>query len=157
MSTLSEFNYAMRNWNELHQRIHSFNQPIHTTFTFKQINTKDQARVTLASFSHTLSKCVYKNAYRRHGKKIRLFGALEGYESYGTRFHWHTIIESPHKMSPISFSSLTRKTWETKRLSGDLNEVGILESKSDVENWLDYTLKTYTKEDYLDSFFYDFL
>lgn len=98
--------------------ISDWNNPYAVTLRFKKGTTRDQAISNLIYFSKRLSKKVFKNAYSRHGKKLRNISKSEwGWEKVekGQKDrdpHIHLILESPKHLPEDEFHLLVREQWE---------------------------------------------
>ena len=60
-------------------------------------------------FMNCLNRKVYRNAFYRHGKRLRVIPILEK-ELYGA-YHWHCSLERPIHLSEFRFMFLVKETW----------------------------------------------
>ena len=69
---------------------------------------KDELVQQAKRFVHLLNSCVYKNAYRRSGKKLDCVMTVEGERSYKD-LHCHFAFSKPHTMTAREFNELVKK------------------------------------------------
>lgn len=100
------------------QDISDWHKPYAVTLRFKKGTTRDDALSNLIYFSKRLNKKIFKNAYTRHGKKLRNMSKVEwGWEEVQKEQshkdpHIHMIIESPEHLPEEDFHLLVRQQWE---------------------------------------------
>jgi len=96
-------------WNR--ENINNWNNPLSVTLTTRFINTPEsQLRKEYSRFVNRLSKKIYPNAYKRHGKLIKETAYIE-YGKGNQQIHTHMIVETPYKTDIQSFRTLIDETW----------------------------------------------
>ena len=96
-------------WNS--QNIINWNNPLSVTLTTRFINTSEsQMRKEYSRFVNRLSKRIFPNAYKRHGKLIKETSYIE-YGKDNQQIHTHMIVETPYKTDVQSFRTLIDETW----------------------------------------------
>ena len=96
-------------WNS--QNIINWNTPLSITLTTRFINTSEsQMRKEYSRFVNRLSKRIFPNAYKRHGKLIQETSYIE-YGKDNQQIHTHMIVETPYKTDVQSFRTLIDETW----------------------------------------------
>ena len=101
-------------WNS--QNIINWNNPLSVTLTTRFINTSEsQMRKEYSRFVNRLSKRIFPNAYKRHGKLIQETSYIE-YGTVDQGIHTHMIVETPKKTDIQSFILLMEETWTLGRL-----------------------------------------
>ena len=96
-------------WNR--ENIINWNNPLSVTLTTRFINTPEsQLRKEYSRFVNRLSKRIYPNAYKRHGKLIQETSYIE-YGKDNQQIHTHMIVETPYKTDVQSFRTLIDETW----------------------------------------------
>jgi len=96
-------------WNR--ENIINWNKPLSVTLTTRFINTPEsQLRKEYSRFVNRLSKKVYPNSYKRHGKLIQETSYIE-YGTVDQGIHTHMIVETPKKTNVQSFRVLIDETW----------------------------------------------
>jgi hypothetical protein len=96
-------------WNR--ENIINWNNPLSVTLTTRFINTPEsQLRKEYSRFVNRLSKKVYPNSYKRHGKLIQETSYIE-YGTVDQGIHTHMIVETPYKTDVQSFRTLIDETW----------------------------------------------
>ena len=96
-------------WNR--ENIINWNKPLSVTLTTRFSNTPDpQLRKEYSRFVNRLSKKVYPNSYKRHGKLIQETSYIE-YGTVDQGIHTHMIVETPKKTDIQSFILLMEETW----------------------------------------------
>jgi len=102
------------------------------------------AEANLLQFSNRLNSTVYKNAYKRYGKKLDMVCTIEGGKrdlrnnSSDTRLHSHLAIELPQKYSFQQFKDLVYKTWVNTLWGNKINRIELIKNK---EAYADYQVK----------------
>lgn len=141
----SKLCHTLREWDEL-KKIKAFNHPIAATLTFNQDFTRNATENTINSFFHSLNITVFRNAYKRHDKRIKAFGVFEGGDGTDKQGHYHYIMETPYQMTVEHFCFNIQTIWARKRYTGQyFNTIKPLLSIDDVENYLDYITKLNSK------------
>ena len=69
---------------------------------------KDELVQRAGRFVHLLNSCIYKNAYRRNGKKLDCVMTVEGERSCKD-LHCHFAFSKPHTMTAREFNELVKK------------------------------------------------
>lgn len=115
------------------------------TLTFKnKIRTDASASAYLKSLNNALRKLVYpKKALSTEkfnaGKRVSLFAVLENHEIEG--IHIHAILfEPPYAAKEIGFETEIIRVWEKITKSSN-NWKSILETKQDMQKYLEYSMK----------------
>ena len=112
-------------WNR--ENINNWNNPLSVTLTTRFINTPEsQMRKEYSRFVNRLSKRIFPNAYKRHGKLINETAYIE-FGKENQQIHTHMIVETPHKTDVQSFRTLIDETWtlgtlKSRRIN-DLDDV----------------------------------
>lgn len=69
---------------------------------------KENARKDITHFLNKLDEWVFKNAYRKYGKRLRRIGVFEG---DATNPHYHMVLESPNHLSDIQLEHKVESLW----------------------------------------------
>jgi hypothetical protein len=72
-----------------------------------------ECKAAFNRFMHMLNERVYRNAYKRYGKRLRVLPVLERGELDG-RYHFQISIEPPAHLDPDQFEELLRSCWYGK-------------------------------------------
>ena len=103
---------------------------------------RDTATQNFRHFLNLLNGHVYGNAFRRHGKRLRVIAVLEHDDT--TRWHYHAAIDCPPHMKPETFKAVISDCWA--RTDWGHREMSI---KAGADNgWVRYMLKSRTKDQY---------
>src|SRR5262249_10884922 len=75
-----------------------------------------QCKNAFRHFMNLLNRAIYRNAVRRHGKRLRVIpvverGAILENETFG-RWHIHAAIEPPSHLADAEFETLIRDCWQ---------------------------------------------
>ena len=95
------------------------------------------------AFSHymrQLNELVYKAAYRRHGKRLRVIPVLE--KSADGRWHYHVAIEPPAHVDAYDFGKLAMSIWLAQELGYGFGDVSFDADRG----WISYQLKRRSKD-----------
>src|SRR5262245_26481881 len=100
-----------------------------------------QCKNAFRHFMNLLDRAIYRNAVRRHGKRLRVIavverGAILENETFGRR-HIHAAIEPPSHLADAEFETLIRDCWQ--RTDWGYREI-LLRQNAD-RGWIDYMLK----------------
>ena len=99
----------------------------------------------LFTYLHKLNKKVYKNAYKRYGKKIECIPVIEG-NGRSKRHHFHLALNKPPFIDDLKFIFITTSLWPYGHVDCDKDTDG---------RWKEYILKFKSKDylgkEYLDS------
>jgi hypothetical protein len=120
------------------EQVSSWSQAVFITFTFEYEKSIEASNLLFHQFEQTLSKAIYKNAFRRNKKRCKFFAVSEGSFETVTRQHFHAIFELPPKDSFEVFSETIKILW--KHGSVDLR---IIDENKDAV--ITYLLKNRTK------------
>jgi len=76
--------------------------------------TREVLSAEIKKFLDRLNRLVFKQGYRRYGKQLRRYSAIEGGDGSGIHLHAHLMIEQPDpkRISWFEFCKLLRRTWE---------------------------------------------
>jgi hypothetical protein len=116
------------------------------TLTLKQARKTDdglrwvrtdeyQCRAAFRHFMNLLNRSVYGNAFRRHGKQLRVLPILEKEER--GRWHFHAAIEPPSHTEPDQFKALISRCWS--KVDWGYREI-VVRPNAD-RGWIKYMLK----------------
>lgn len=130
--------------------VSSWNVPYAVTLRTWYGTSKEQLRLDVKHLLNCLDYQVYKNAFKKHGKRLRRIGVIEGSESHP---HYHLLIESPGHLSDGEFRAIVRSKWSAIRCG----QTYIWTSKGQCvpqfdmtkvysTGWKDYISKLRTKE-----------
>jgi hypothetical protein len=86
-----------------------------------------------------LNQAVYKTAFKRHGKRLKVIPILE--KLTNGRWHYHAAIEPPKHLSAEVFEALIRDCWHKT----DWGYQELLIRPNADRGWVDYMLKTRQK------------
>lgn len=92
-----------------------------------------------------LNREVYKNAYARYGKRLKVIPVLE--KQRDGRWHFHVAIEPPPHFSELHFKILIRDCWDKVHWAYGQDEIEINAN----QGWTNYMLKLRQKSE-LESF-----
>lgn len=95
---------------EVSIRVKDWDQPIFANFTPRYELRSETLTYRFQSFINTLSKKIYKNAYKRKNRRINHSSFLEG-NNIATRVHIHSVIDVPPGRDINNIKSLIRKYW----------------------------------------------
>ena len=112
----------------------------------EQWETLDEglAEANCVIFANRLNAIVYKNAYRRYGKKLDMVCTIEGGKkdlrnnASDVRLDSHLAIELPQKYSFAEFKDLIYKTWVNTMWGNKVNKIELIRNK---EAYADYQVK----------------
>lgn len=129
----------------------NWNTPYAITLNFWNGTTRESAKRDITHFLNTLNSKVFKNAYKKYGKRLRIIGVFEG--SSGTP-HYHMLLESPKFWSDIQFEMIVETLWgKTKTgqtyiwLDGTGQRIPIFKmEKMYSDGWSGYMSKLRTKQ-----------
>jgi hypothetical protein len=79
------------------------------------------AKSAFGHFMNLINRAVYKNAFEKYGKRLRVIPILE--KTTLSRWHYHAAIEPPPHFSPEEFEKLIRDCWS--RLDWGYREIDI--------------------------------
>jgi len=100
---------------DVREKIAQYKKPVLVNFNFKSEPRDKREAVYFVTerfdpFIKRLSKSVYRNAFRRYGKKISYQAAYE--TDTKTRINAHAILECPQHVSLNSFKRRIRNCWK---------------------------------------------
>ena len=135
--------------------------PVALTLTMKQVVTPaskvsngyftiDEARAStnLNVFLKDLNKMIFKNAFVRYNKRLKVIAVLEGNQNVGERLHYHLAIERPDRFSFSEFKDMIVGCWKRTIWANEILDIQEMFS----DGWLNYIAKFKSKPDYV-SFF----
>ena len=130
----------MRSWLKK-QDFSQWHRPHAWTFTFQYDQSLDSAKKNMRHFLNVLNKKVYGNASQRFDKKLKCIPVIES--DIDKRLHYHLIIEhlSRGNMRQETYHLLIGSLWKYGRVQSN----GVFDYSED-SAWLDYILKSETKE-----------
>lgn len=148
--------------NDLREKIISyfdkvdFNNPIAVTLTLKRLTyseingTKihsylDDVKTTqnIRHFLNRLNQRIFGNRFRRFGKRLKVIPVIEGDKK--TRPHIHFTFDIPNHLSKDDFTLMVRECWERTQFGYHQYDITQI---YDLRGWIDYNLKTRSKDDY---------
>lgn len=68
-----------------------------------------EAKKAFRQYMNILNRRIYKSAYRKHGKRLRVIPILE--KSAEGRLHYHAAMEPPEFMDAGSFGNIAMDVW----------------------------------------------
>jgi hypothetical protein len=90
--------------------VQSWGKSLFVTLTFKKLQESNESLKHYDSFKHSVSKDIFKNAYKRNTKLIEAFAVEEG-DNDQIRKHLHAIMKVPEQMSIETFAELLQQKW----------------------------------------------
>jgi len=99
-------------------------------------------------FLNYINYKIYKNAFRRHNKKLKVIPTVEGSWDTNKRYHVHMTMELPSTkvISNNDFYEEFLNCWNKTYYSYDHPH---LHTNIDI-GWVDYITKFYDKDDFVD-------
>lgn len=101
-----------------------------------------KCRQAFKHFMNILNREVYKNAYVKFGKRLRVISVLE--KQKDGRWHFHVSIEPPSHLSELLFRTLIRDCWDRVHWAHGQDEI---ETSAD-QGWTNYMLKLRQKSEF---------
>ena len=130
-----------------------FDEPIAVTLTEKQCvvgygDTKFyinnvRSSVNTKHFLNRLNQKIFKNSYRRFGKRLKSFVVMEGTDTI--RHHIHLVLDKPNRVSFEDFKNLINDCWLKTTFGYHHTDVQQMYS----DGWYSYLIKCRTKTDLL--------
>lgn len=133
-----------------------FCDPIAVTLTLKRMSllNSDGVRVysyldevkttqNIRHFLNRLNQQVYGNRFHRFGKRLKVIPVIEG--DIKTRPHVHFTFDIPNHLSKDDFTIMVRECWERTQFGYHQYDITQI---YDLRGWIDYKLKTRSKDDY---------
>jgi hypothetical protein len=135
------------------------------TLTLKQVRQCERGawikiddyacRQAFRHFMNLLNRAVYRAAFRRHGKRLRVLPVLEKGEVHATalrswergapgRWHIHCAIELPSHLDAVALEKLIRRCWAKV----ELGYGRILVRDGADAGWINYMLKDGQKSEF---------
>ena len=90
--------------------VKSWEKSLFVTLTFSCFQKSNEALKHYDSFKHSISRDIFKNAYKRNTKLIEAFVVEEG-DNDQIRKHLHAIMKVPEQMSVETFAELLKEKW----------------------------------------------
>lgn len=90
--------------------VKSWEKSLFVTLTFSCFQKSNEALKHYDSFKHSISRDIFKNAYKRNTKLIEAFAVEEG-DNDQIRKHLHAIMKVPEQMSVETFAELLKEKW----------------------------------------------
>ena len=94
-----------------------------------------QCKNAFRHFMNLLNRAIYRNAVRRHGKRLRVIAVVE--KDIDGRWHIHAAIEPPSHLADAEFETLIRDCWQ--RTDWGYREIQLGQNAD--RGWIDYMLK----------------
>jgi hypothetical protein len=133
-----------------------FNNPVAITLTLKKVVTTSDEGVRRQSFLdvikttqniryflNRLNVKIYKNSFRRFGKRLKVIPIIEGDKNIHP--HVHFTFDMPTHLTDDEFIQLVRACWGQTLFGYHQHNFTRI---YDLNGWLGYKLKTRTKDDY---------
>ena len=128
-----------------------WNAPYAVTLNFWNGTEKEDATKDITHFLNRLDAWVFKNAYRKYGKRLRRLGVFEGADANP---HYHMLLESPTHLSDVQFEHKVESLWGIVRSGQTYIWIGSTGQRIPIfimervysEGWLEYIGKLRTKE-----------
>ena len=125
-----------------------FDNPISVTLTEKQhfkgiVIDNIRSSQNTKHFLNRLNQRIFKNSYRRYGKRLKSFVVMEGNTSI--RHHIHLTLDRPHRITYEDFEYLITDCWS--KTTFGYNHIDIRPMYNN--GWFEYLLKCRTKTDLL--------
>ena len=109
-----------------------------------EILNEGYAETNCIQFSNILNSTVFKNAYKRFGKKLDMVCTIEGGKTdlrnnaSGVRLHTHIALEQPSHYTFQEFRELIYDTWVNTMWGNKVNKIELIKNK---EAYADYQVK----------------
>lgn len=123
-------------------------KPYAITLNFWPGTSRQTAEACVREFLNRLSRKVFGNANRRHGKRLRVIPVLEGVG----QVHCHLLIESAEHISGDEFTLICKQLWsniqsaQTYIRCSNGGVVSVFDAQPIYSGgWLNYIAKTQTK------------
>jgi hypothetical protein len=118
-----------------------------------------QCRQAFRHFTNLLNRAVYRGAFRRHGKRLRVLPVLEQGAMHSSalrstergpsgRWHIHCAIELPEHLDAVTLESLIRNSWS--KVEWGYRQILVRDSAN--EGWIRYMLKRTQKSQFDEPF-----
>jgi len=128
-----------------------WNAPYAVTLNFRNGTPRDIAEKDVTHFLNKLDAWVFKNAYRKFGKRLRRVGVFEGGDK---NLHYHMLLESPKHMVDVLFEHKVETLWGSVRSGQTYIWIGSTGQRIPIfkiervysEGWLGYIGKENSKE-----------
>ena len=118
-------------------------QGLRTYGLFQSLNCQTVTRV-VSEFLHKLNRKVFKNAYRRYGKRLVCIPSIE--TSINDRLHVHMVLEIPQYMTFEDFIKYVDTIWDKNPWAMPEKEIIEMMTKSDQSTSTKYLLKDSWKD-----------
>lgn len=110
------------------------------TFTMKGVDRDDlstrlRCQQNMRHFLNLLNQRLFKNSFRRHGKRVEVVPVLE--LSNWQRLHYHLTIVKPNIIDDQAFQNLIHECWLDTNLANYENVVKPVRDKG----WTSYLVK----------------
>ena len=90
--------------------VKSWDKSLFVTLTFRKLQESNESLKHYDSLKHSISRDIFKNAYKRNTKLIEAFFVEEG-DNDQIRKHLHAIMKVPEQMSVEKFAELLQQKW----------------------------------------------
>jgi hypothetical protein len=129
---------------------HPVPNPINITLTQKQVvdGQRINDETSQANFKHfrnLLNRELYGNAYKRHGRQLKMLVVREQGEWH--RHHLHAIIEKPEHLTLEEFIALIVTCWTKTRFGYPEHHFEQPATPDREAGWLRYCLKKRSKDE----------
>ena len=123
------------NWTSVCDLTLSLKQVLWVDCGLRVAINEDQCRKAFQYFMKLLNEKTYGNAFRRHGKQLKVIPVVE--KSRMGRFHLHAAIEPPKHIPNERFRELVEECWS--RTDWGYRKTKIRFNAD--QGWVDYMLK----------------
>jgi hypothetical protein len=114
-----------------------------------------QCRQAFRHFTNLLNRAVYRGAFRRHSKRLRVLPVLEKSEMRSSalrftergvsgRWHIHCAIELPKHVDAVALEGLIRSSWS--KVEWGYGQILVRDNAN--EGWISYMLKRTQKSQF---------
>ncbi len=137
-----------------------WNNPISVTLTLKKSvfhngvwEKIDRIKVdrNTTHFFNRLNKKIYKNSFRRYGKKIRSFVTVGG-DGDWVNYHLHMCLEKPNHVSYEQFCNLISECNSKTTFGNDSKDIQPMYSDGWITYMMEQRTKTYNTPDTIEMF-----
>lgn len=101
--------------------------------------TPEDADSNTRQFLNTLSRKVYGNMCKKHGKRLTVVDCAEGGGDSECREHRHMLIEMPLRFGETEFQNLIREVWRKTLWAREHDRI---ERARDIRRVISYMTKT---------------
>ncbi len=119
----------------------SYSCPLTHTLKYEKIS-EGLAHYNCINFANRLNTKVYKNAYKRYGKKLDMVSVVEGgkkdlreYARDDKNIHAHIAVEKPEHLSFGEFKNIIQDCWTNTTWGKYITKITLLKSKTGYANY----------------------